>query len=156
MVARCCFQNRIAINQLSGTAAVVQGLRAEVETLVLRAKFEISEHLHSDESKSRNKNINCFGELTRAQQKMYDSKIEKLEKQMVGMQQHFSQIVGQFSQKIDALIAENSKIRLETAARPPPCQSPSAKCDSACSGDFPIHDTFTWPNGISSCHPRER
>ena len=52
---------------------------------------------------------------------MYDSKIETLEKQMVGMQQqHFSQIVGQFSQKIDALIAENAKIRLEAAARHPP------------------------------------
>ena len=96
-------QNRLAINQLSGTAIVVQGLRAEVETLVLRAKFEISENLHSDGSKSRDQNLKVFEQLTKAQQKMYDSKIETLEKQMVGMQQHFGQIVGQFTQKIDAL-----------------------------------------------------
>jgi hypothetical protein len=54
-------QNRIAINELSGTAAVVKGLRAEVETLVLRAKFEISENLHSDESKSRDQNLKVLG-----------------------------------------------------------------------------------------------
>lgn len=118
-------QNRTVINQLSETAVVVHGLRSEVEILVQRAKFEISTNLHSDESKSRDQNLKVFEQLSKSQQRLYDAKIESLEKQMVGMQQNFSQIVGQFSQKIEALTAENAKIRLENAARPSPPVQPS-------------------------------
>ena len=155
-------QNRLAINQLSGTAIVVQGLRAEVETLVLRAKFEISENLHSDGSKSRDQNLKVFEQLTRAQQKMYDSKIETLEKQMVGMQQHFGQIVGQFTQKIDALTMENAKIRLENATRPPPFVNPPAPIviqpapttlPSATASAIPLRSTVHPPQAISATIP---
>ena len=127
-----------------------------MDTLVLCAKFEISENFQSDESKSRDQNLKVFGELTKAQQKMYDSKIETLEKQMVGMQQHFSQIVGQFSQKVDALIAENAKIRLETAARPPPSVNPPAPSviqpvpatfPSMTSSPVPLRSTVATPPG---------
>jgi hypothetical protein len=49
---------------------------------------------------------------------MYDSKIVTLEEQMVGVQQHFGLIVGQFTQRIDALTMENAKIRLEMQPAP--------------------------------------
>ena len=93
--------------------------------------MEITRELYSGEARNRDQNVRLFQQLSRSQQRMYDSNIEVLEKQTVEMRQtfqlsatqlgqNFNQIVSQLGQKIDGFTAENLRLRAENASRPPP------------------------------------
>ena len=94
-ISEATAENRRAVNELTGLVGIVANLRGEVQLLVQRAQMEITHELHSDEARNRDQNLRLFQQLSRSQQRMYDSKIEVLEKQTVEMWQSFQQSVTQ-------------------------------------------------------------
>ena len=77
-ISEATTENRRAVTELTGLVGIVANLRGEVQLLVQRAQMEITHELHSDEARNPDQNIRLFQQLSRSQQRMYDSKIEVL------------------------------------------------------------------------------
>ena len=75
-------QHRGAITNLSHLSFSLQTLRTELDSWVNRTRFEISQDLHEDEAKARDHNLKFFNSITQNQQKVYDAKMNALEKQL--------------------------------------------------------------------------
>ena len=105
-IAVLVVKNRGAINHFSYLSFSLQGLRRDLNAWVERTKFEISHDLHEDEANTRDDNLRVFNSMTQNQQKVYDAKMDALEKQAVEMRQSFSQSVTQIGQKFTQIVAQ--------------------------------------------------